>query len=175
MQEYSFKIPVINDHKGLLHYFAHYFEDNNQIQDIPLRFVITKTDDSYYHCETGSLSSSSSIAEKHDESIFQFRKRKVENTNVFNAMLLIPTGIGSEIGGHAGDAGPIAKLIGTCCDNLVLHPNVVNASDINEMPENALYVEGSVLTRLLLGTIGLQKVKSNKVLMVIDNHKLVLS
>jgi hypothetical protein len=172
MQEHSYKIPLVEGHKGLLHYFAHYFGETPVSKDIPLRFVVTKTDDSYYHCETGSLSSISSIAERHDESIFQFRKRKIENTTVFNAMLLIPTGIGTEIGGHAGDAGPIARLLGTGCDNLILHPNVVNASDINEMPENALYVEGSVLSRLLLGTIGLQKVRSNRVLMVIDNHKL---
>ncbi len=172
MQEHSYKIPVINGHKGLLHYFAHYFEEKELSKDIPLRFVITKTDDLYYHCETGSLSSSSPIAERHDESIFQLRKRKVENTSAFNAMLLIPTGIGTELGGHAGDAGPVARLIASCCDNLILHPNVVNASDINEMPENSWYVEGSVLSRLLLGTVGLQKVRSNRVLMIIDNHKL---
>jgi hypothetical protein len=40
------------------------------------------------------------------------------------------------------------------------------------MPENSWYVEGSVLSRLLLGTVGLQKVRSNRVLMIIDNHKL---
>src|SRR5882672_5255275 len=142
MQEQSFKLPVINDHKSLLYYFANHFED--QSQDIPLRFVVTKTDDDHYYCETGILDSNSIIAQKHDESIFRFRKRETENTTTFNAVLLIPTGIGSEIGGHAGDAGPVGKLIASCCDNLILHPNVVNASDINEMPENSLYVEGSV-------------------------------
>ncbi len=38
------------------------------------------------------------------------------------------------------------------------------------MPENALYVEGSVLCRLLMGTVGLQRVRSNRVLVVIDAH-----
>jgi hypothetical protein len=172
MQEQSFKIPVIEGHKSLLHYFAHFFHEHVSSGDIPLRFVISKTDNAFYHCETGSLSSSSLIAERNYESIFQFRKRKVQNTNAFNAILLIPTGIGSELGGHAGDAGPVARLIASNCDNLILHPNVVNASDINEMPENSLYVEGSVLSRLLLGTIGLQKIRSNRILMVMDNHKL---
>jgi hypothetical protein len=172
MQEKSFRIPVLSGHKGLLHYFAHFFEENELCRDIPLRFVITKTDGSYYHCETGILSSGSSIAKRHDESIFKLRKRKVENTSAFTAILLIPTGIGTEIGGHAGDAGPVARLIASCCDNLILHPNVVNASDINEMPDNSWYVEGSVLSRLLLGTVGLQQVRSNRVLVVIDNHKL---
>jgi hypothetical protein len=48
---------------------------------------------------------------------------------------------------------------------------VVNASDLNEMPENSLYVEGSVVTRLLMGTVGLQPVRSNRVLVVLDRHR----
>lgn len=56
------------------------------------------------------------------------------------------------------------------CDNLITHPNVVNASDINEIPENGLYVEGSVINRLLMGTVGLQPVRSNRVLVLIDAH-----
>jgi len=86
-----------------------------------------------------------------------------------NAVMIIPTGIGCEIGGHAGDATPAAKLIGSCCDKLILHPNVVNASDINEMPANALYVEGSVLDRFLEGTIELKEVYSNKILLVVNS------
>ena len=82
----------------------------------------------------------------------------------------MPTGIGAELGGHAGDAGPVARLLAEVSDTLILHPNVVNASDINEMPANALYVEGSVITRLLLGTAGLLPVRSNRVLVVIDAH-----
>ena len=85
-------------------------------------------------------------------------------------MLIVPTGIGAEIGGHSGDAGPVAWLLATACDHLITHPNVVNASDINEIPDNGLYVEGSVLCRLLMGTVGLQKVRSNRVLVVIDAH-----
>ncbi len=85
-----------------------------------------------------------------------------------NVVLIIPTGIGCEIGGHAGDATPVAKLIGKCCDKLILHPNVVNASDINEMPENALYVEGSILDRFLEEKVELQEVKQNRVLVVVN-------
>ncbi|MCH8121164.1 MAG: DUF3326 domain-containing protein [Planctomycetes bacterium] len=85
-----------------------------------------------------------------------------------NVVMIIPTGIGCEIGGHAGDATPAARLLGACCDKIILHPNVVNASDINEMPENALYVEGSILDRLLEGKIELQEVKQNKILVVVS-------
>ena len=87
---------------------------------------------------------------------------------------LIPTGIGAEIGGHAGDATPAARLIAEVCDTVILHPNVVNASDINEMPTNALYVEGSVIARLLMGTVGLVPSRANRVLVIIDAHENVL-
>ncbi len=171
MKEWSIQLPVLPGHKSLLRYFSHFFE-NNPDNGIPLRFVVTKTDDNFYHCETGCLNANSPILARHDESIFKFRKRNVINNDSFNALLVVPTGIGAEIGGHAGDAGPVARMIAGLCDSLILHPNVVNASDINEMTENTLYVEGSVLSRLLLGTVGLQKVRANRLLMVLDNHKL---
>ncbi len=81
-------------------------------------------------------------------------------------VLIIPTGIGASIGGHAGDANPVAKLIGVSCDKLILHPNVVNGSDLNEMPENALYVEGSILDRFLQGKTMLREVNQNRILVV---------
>jgi hypothetical protein len=85
-----------------------------------------------------------------------------------NAVLIIPTGIGCEVGGHAGDASPAAKLIAAACDNLIIHPNVINASDINEMTENMWYVEGSILDRFLQGQIALEQVYSNKILLVVN-------
>lgn len=85
-----------------------------------------------------------------------------------NVVMIIPTGIGCEIGGHCGDANATAKLLARCCDTLILHPNVVNASDINEMPENCLYVEGSILDRFLKGDLFLRKVLSNKVLVAVN-------
>ena len=86
-----------------------------------------------------------------------------------NVVFIIPTGIGCAIGGHAGDATPAAKMIASMCDKIILHPNVVNASDINEMPSNALYVEGSMLDRFLEGSIGLQEVRRNRVLVAVSS------
>ena len=85
-----------------------------------------------------------------------------------NVVFIIPTGIGASIGGHAGDATPVAKLIAACCDNLILHPNVVNASAINEMSDNALYVEGSMLDSFLAGHIGLNRSRGNRVLVAVN-------
>ena len=103
-------------------------------------------------------------------SLCSFRKRVLENTGTFNAVMIIPTGVGAELGGHAGDACPAARLLAEACDTLVLHPNVVNASDLNELPVNSLYVEGSVLTRLMMGTVGLSPVRSNRILVVLGSH-----
>ncbi len=85
-----------------------------------------------------------------------------------NVVMIIPTGIGCEIGGHCGDSSAAARLLGACCDTLILHPNVVNASDLNEMPANSLYVEGSQLDRFLQGEIFLRRVHSNKVLVAVN-------
>jgi hypothetical protein len=85
-----------------------------------------------------------------------------------NVIMIIPTGIGCEIGGHAGDATPSAKLLASACDNLIVHPNVVNASDINESTENMWYVEGSILDRFLQGQIALEEVYSNRMMLAVN-------
>lgn len=73
------------------------------------------------------------------------------------------------MGGHSGDATPAAKLIASTCDTLFVHPNVVNASDINEMTENMLYVEGSILNGFLDGKHALEKVHNNKILLAVNS------
>ena len=135
----------------------------------PLRLVVTETHGRGFRCEVTTLVSTDHRPLDTDNCA-AFRPRLSENTAQFNAALLVPTGIGAAIGGHAGDATPVARLLASVCDTLVTHPNVVNASDINEMPANALYVEGSVVCRLLMGTAGLQPVRANRVLAVVDSH-----
>ena len=135
---------------------------------VPLRFAISKSDSDRISCTISTLEALPEPDNADDISIFEFAPRKFEDTNRFNVAFLIPTGIGADIGGHAGDATPAARLVAETCDTLILHPNVVNASDINEMPTNSLYVEGSVITRLLMGTIGLAPTRANRVLVIID-------
>ncbi|MGA2296075.1 MAG: DUF3326 domain-containing protein [FCB group bacterium] len=127
-------------------------------------------DNEGYLCELGVLIDTKKDSTSHNNSIFSFYKRQYENTEKFNAVLLIPTGIGAEIGGHCGDGNAVARLIASACDTLITHPNVVNASDINEMTSNTLYVEGSIITRLFMGQIGIQEVRSNRILMMMDKH-----
>ncbi len=81
-------------------------------------------------------------------------------------VLIVPTGLGAEIGGHAGDANPVAKLLGAASDLLITHPNVVNASDINEMPPNCWYVDGCLLDAFLEGHTRLRPISQNRILLV---------
>lgn len=171
LHEKEMLIPAARGHKGLLEYVSEIVLEELPAGEIPVRFVITRTDDKGYHCELGILANPGNFEFPPRNVIFDFNKRNFESLNEFNAVLLVPTGIGAEIGGHSGDAGPVARLLASACDNLITHPNVVNASDINELPENGLYVEGSVITRLLMGTIGLQKVRSNRITLIIDKHE----
>ncbi len=166
--ETSLRIPKVAGNAGLLENFTQEVKAHLPPNTFPVRFVVTQTDESFYHAELGVLEHEA--PDLSIDSIFRFSKRPIENTREFNAVLLVPTGIGALIGGHAGDATPVSRLLASICDNLITHPNVVNASDINEMTENTLYAEGSVVSRLLMGTIGLQKVRSNRVLVVIEKH-----
>ena len=133
--------------------------------DIPVRFAVTKSGSSGWDCELGVSSGDFPYA---PSSLFDFRKRSFEAHERFNVVMVVPTGIGAEIGGHAGDATPAAIALAQVADTLITHPNVVNASDINELPGNGLYVEGSVLARLLMGTVGLRPVRANRVLVALD-------
>ena len=133
---------------------------------LPIRFAVTESSGGVWQADVGSISEPAAASLP---DIFGVSPR-VRSGGAFNVAFVVPTGIGSEIGGHAGDAGPAARLLASLCDTLITHPNVVNASDINELSVNGLYVEGNILSRFLLGTIGLQPVRSNRVLVVLDEH-----
>lgn len=136
---------------------------------MPLRIVAVRTTFEAFHCEVSLMQCDDEHRDQfHVEDPFAFRRRRYYEADSFDAALMVPTGVGAAYGGEAGDATPTARLLGAVCDRLVLHPNVVNASDINEMPANALYVEGSVLTRLLCGTVALRPVRANRVLVVAE-------
>lgn len=134
----------------------------------PIRFVAGGSSRFEMSCEVGILEPTENAPPRVVPDLFGLKRRPWENAETFNVALIVPTGIGAEIGGHAGDATPVARLLAQVCDTLITHPNVVNASDLNEMPDNALYVEGSVLTRLLMGTAGLRRTRSNRVLVALD-------
>lgn len=162
------EVPAPPGHQGALSRLSLAVGEQLDPEEVPIRLVVTSSDAEKYLCEVGALGG---MPWPCSSSIFAFNRRRVESASSFNAVLLVPTGIGADIGGHAGDASPVATLLASVCDTLVTHPNVVNASDIIDLPANALYVEGSVITRLLMGTLGLQKVRSNRLLVVVGSHE----
>ena len=170
VSEIEFQLPFPPSQGSVLDWLAHKTSERLTDGEELVRLVITESNHEVYNCEATTYQAGEDSHRIPTGLAMAFRKRQSENTGRFNVAMLIPTGIGAAIGGHAGDATPVAQLLAAVCDTLIVHPNVVNASDINEMPANALYVEGSVLCRLLMGTIGLQPVRSNRVLVLIHPH-----
>jgi len=172
LTEKQIVIPVRPFDQGTLKYFEGLIQVNIEDDEIPVRFVVNETKNGSHHCEVSVLAGLNKETIKGAGSIFDFVRRKIEHKNSFNVVFVVPTGIGAEVGGHAGDATPVVKVLAEICDQIILHPNVVNASDINEMPANSLYVEGSTLAKLLMGTVALQPTRSNRVLVIIDDHEI---
>lgn len=89
-------------------------------------------------------------------------------TRPFTAVLVVPTGLGAEVGGYAGDATPVANLLASCVERLVTHPNVVNAASLFGARSNVWYVEGYALDRFCLDEWALRPVRANRVGLLID-------
>jgi hypothetical protein len=171
LSEREIQIPQAEGHRQLLKHVADAVSRELAQGEVPVRFAVTRTTPQGYHCELATLTGAERFRSSSADSIFATQIRDYEHTDRFRAVLLIPTGIGAALGGHSGDGGPLARLLAGACDTLITHPNVVNGADINALPENGLYVEGSVITRFLAGSVGLQPVRSNRVMMVIDDHR----
>ena len=84
-------------------------------------------------------------------------------------IFIIPTGIGCELGGFAGDALPTAKLLASASGCLITHPNVMNGGSLSEKDKNIFYVEGYSLDRLAKGEIALKRVKQQKIGIIFDS------
>lgn len=89
-------------------------------------------------------------------------------TRPFTVLHLVPTGIGAEIGGYAGDATPATNVLAAACDRLITHPNVVNAAVLYGACRNVWYVEGGAIDRFALGEWRLRPVRSNRIGLLID-------
>jgi hypothetical protein len=135
--------------------------------ETPVRFVVTESASGAARCELGVLEGDGGRL----PSIFDFQPRRTETADRFTAVFLVPTGVGAEIGGFDGDAAPAAMMLTAVCDRLITHPNAVNGADLNELPRNGLYLEGSVIARLMMGQIGLQPVRRNRVLVVLGSRR----
>ncbi len=138
---------------------------------VPIRFAVTRSDGSLSRCEVGALEASDLPGNRRCDSIFDFARRPFNREDRFTTVLLVPTGIGARIGGHSGDATPFARLLAGASDTLITHPTVVNAADLNERTEDTLYVEGSVICRLMMGRAGLARSRGNRILVIAEDHE----
>lgn len=84
------------------------------------------------------------------------------------AAVIIPTGIGAQVGGYAGDAIPVVRAMAQVVDGLITHPNVLNGAMLYWPLERVWYVEGYALDRMAAGDWGLQPVHHQRVGVVLD-------
>lgn len=87
---------------------------------------------------------------------------------MFRIAFVVPTGVGAAVGGFAGDAGLVVRYLSVIADQILTHPNVVNAAGFNALPDNALYIEGHALNQFFLGQQGFQPVRKNRVAVIVD-------
>ncbi len=164
------EIPINLERPDLIRQIESYLKHELDISwpSVPIRLAVTKSDSRRWTCELG-VSTAESLNQGPE--IFKFRPCAHEDASSFNVVMLVPTGIGAMVGGHAGDATPAATLMASVCDTLITHPNVLNASDIIQIPPNALYVEGSLITQLMMGSIGLRRARNNRLLVLVQSHE----
>lgn len=86
----------------------------------------------------------------------------------YTAVMVVPTGVGAAIGGYAGDALPVARVVASVVDRLITHPNVMNGAQLYWPLPNALYVEGFGLDQFAAGRWGLRPVHRNRIGLVLD-------
>lgn len=83
-------------------------------------------------------------------------------------VLLIPTGIGCELGGYAGDALPAARLLAAASGCLITHPNVMNGASLYWSDRRIHYVEGWSLNRFAAGDLVLRPVHRQRIGLLLD-------
>ena len=83
-------------------------------------------------------------------------------------LLLIPSGIGCEVGGYAGDAIPSARLLAAASGCLITHPNVMNGASLYWNDERIQYVEGFSIDRFACGELFLRPTRNQKVGVLLD-------
>jgi hypothetical protein len=139
-------------------------------QTFPLRFSLVDSTDTNMLIEATVVryEASDRYAEAFRKIVLCTPRRKAFQATPFGVVQIIPTGVRCEVGGFAGDACPVTNLLAAVADVLITHPNAVNASELNEMADNVLYVEGKALDDFLLGHLGLLPVRSNRIGTFVD-------
>ncbi len=90
------------------------------------------------------------------------------STDPLPTLLIIPTGIGCDIGGYAGDAIPAARLLASASECLITHPNVMNGGSLYWPDSRIQYIEGYSLNLFAAGEVFLKPVRKQKVGLLLD-------
>ena len=64
--------------------------------EVPVRVAVTAIEDGQFQCEIGCLIGAGELERAAERSIFAFERRSAESAGAFNAVYLVPTGIGAE-------------------------------------------------------------------------------
>ncbi|WP_413323579.1 DUF3326 domain-containing protein [Synechococcus sp. MIT S9503] len=83
-------------------------------------------------------------------------------------LMIVPTGIGCEVGGFAGDALPSARLLAAASGCLITHPNVINGASLYWRDPRIHYVEGYGLDHFASALWGLRPVRSQRIGLLLD-------
>ena len=75
--------------------------------------------------------------------------------------LSVPTGIGAEIGGYAGDFGYVARKFSGFF-HCIVNPNAVNGGILSAVTRDMSYLEGYLFDTFFKGDVGLIPLESNK-------------
>ena len=89
--EKNILIPAAPGHRNLIAHIQKAVELRLGDGAVPVRFATTRMDETHYQCELGLLKGGDLYGAENLESIFRFVPRKVERTDSFNAVFLIPT------------------------------------------------------------------------------------
>jgi hypothetical protein len=89
-------------------------------------------------------------------------------TTATAALHIVPTGVGCEIGGYAGDAAPATRLLSSTVDYLLTNPNAVNASNFLNLSPNTIYVDGLGLDLFMKGQSHLHIPVQNRIGVILD-------
>lgn len=93
----------------------------------------------------------------------------VMNNNRKTIAISIPTGIGLEIGGYAGDFGYIARKFSKYFD-VIINPNGVNGGILSAINQNMYYLEGYAFDEFLCGNLNLvRRQRPNKIGVIFDS------
>ena len=89
-------------------------------------------------------------------------------TPALPTLLVIPTGIGCELGGYAGDGLPAARLLAAASGCLITHPNALNGASLYWSDRRLHYVEGWGLDRFAAGDLALRPVPGRRIGLLLD-------